>query len=639
MLWCPSPERVASSNLGRFLREHGFERYEDAHRWSLAEPDAFWNAVWDFTGMVGDRGARTVERGPDTPFWRTRFFPDAMLNLAENLLPSAMADDAEAIVALDEAGTRRALTWGQLRTDAAACAAALTAEGVTAGGRVAIFAPNGIEAAVFMLGAAAIGAVVSSTSPDFGAAGVLDRFGQIDPLVLLGTDAYRYGGKEFDRREILGEVVANLPTLRRTVMVGDDFDAWLAPHRGTPLPLERRPFDAPWYVLYSSGTTGKPKAFVHRAGGVLLQHRKEHVLQSELNAGDRILYFTTTGWMMWNWLLSVLATGVTPILYDGNPFHPGPTALLDVVEREGVTLFGVSAKYLDALRKEGVVAGDRLATTTTICSTGSPLVADTAAWVYERFLPAGADVQLVSMSGGTDLCGCFCGGDATSPVYAGEIQRPNLGMGTDVFDDAGRSMRDRPGEAGELVCTAPFPSQPLGFWGDDAEQSRYRAAYFERFEGTWTHGDFAAWTDHGGFVITGRSDATLNPGGIRIGTAELYRIVENLPEVAEALVFGQPTPEGDDVRIVLAVRLAAGPGAPLDDDLKARIASEIRSGLTPRHVPRVIFAVDDLPRTRSGKLVELAVADAVAGRPVRNTEAIANPEALHAIAAHPALQW
>lgn len=636
-LWTPSPQRVAESAMGRFIADRGVGDYAGLHEWSLADPAGFWTDVWDRCGIVGERGDRVVAEG--TTMRESPFFPDAQLSIVENVVRHG--GDAAAIIAVDESGSR-AMSWDELAVEVGAMAAALADVGVGEGDRVAVWLPNGIEAVVTMLGAAALGAVFSSTSPDFGAAGVLDRFGQIEPTVFVGIDSYSYGGVTYDRRDVRAEIEAGLPTLVRTVVLGDDYEAFLAPHRGTPAPVTRRGFDHPWYVLYSSGTTGVPKCIVHGAGRVLLTHAKEHQLHSDLAAGDRLLYVSTCGWMMWNWLVSALASGVTIVAVDGNVAHPGPHRLWDLVDEHEVTMLGVGAKYLDAIANAGYRPRDHhdLSSLRSLASTGSPLSPERFEWVYDA---VASDLHLASISGGTDLCGCFVCGDPTSPVYAGEIQVPALGMAVDVWrDDATPADVD---ERGELVCTQPFPSQPLGFWGDD-DGARYRAAYFQRFDGVWHHGDFASWTPHGrdhsrgrarGVVIHGRSDTTLNPGGIRIGTAEIYRVVENIDGIAESLVFGQQIADssgGPDVRVVLLVVLDEG--VVLDDDLQDRIRGAVRSGCSPRHVPRLIVAVDDLPRTRSGKLVELAVADVVNGREVRNTEALANPDALIDIRDHPA---
>ncbi|MDQ1425239.1 MAG: acetoacetyl-CoA synthetase, partial [Acidimicrobiaceae bacterium] len=588
-LWTPSPERVAAANLTAFAEGVGLEGYDALHHWSVTDLDGFWSALWDATGMIGDKGATIYRPGADLP--GACFFPDARLSLAENLM--ARTGDAAAIIALDETGRRREWSWDELRRAVGSLAADLQADGVGPGSRVAAWLPNIPEAVAAMIATVSLGGVFTSASPDFGVDGLLDRFGQVEPTVLFAADGYWYGGKPFDCRDRLAELRARLPTLTRVYEV-PNLEAAPPPPRHAPLPsYERRPFDHPWYVLYSSGTTGQPKGIVHRAGGVLLQHRKEHQLHNDLRPGDRAMYFTTTGWMMWNWLVSALATGVTIVLFDGSPFHPSPDVLLDAVDAEQITLFGVSAKYLDSLKKAGLTPArsHSLASVRTICSTGSPLVPETFVWVYENMK---ADVHLASMSGGTDLCGCFVGGDPTGAVFAGELQRPGLGMAVDVFDGDGQSLRDRPGERGELVCTAAFPSIPLEFW-NDADGRRLRAAYFERFAGAWAHGDFASWTEHDGMVIHGRSDATLNPGGVRIGTAEIYRIVEQLPPVAEALAFGQNV--DGDVRIVLLVRM--GEGYELTDEVRAEIKQRIRIGCSPRHVPAVIVDVDDLPRTRS----------------------------------------
>ena len=618
--------------MARFAASVGCAEFEELHRWSVTEPDAFWSALWSWCGLAGDP-APSVERGEW--FGATRFFPEATLNVAELILDGRGASsDDELWVQLDETGARRVVTRADGERLVAQVAAAMRADGVVAGDRVVAWLPNIVETQVVMLAAASIGAVFSSTSPDFGVDGVLDRFSQIEPVLLVVADGYRYGGKVIDCLDRVDEIAAGLPSLRRRVVIpfiGEptlrsgltSWSDWIAPYAGAAPQYAQLPFDHPWYVLYSSGTTGVPKCIVHRSGGVLLQHLKEHQLHCDIGPGDRVMYFTTCGWMMWNWLASVPASGATAVLYDGSPFHPSPSALFDIAQQERLTLLGVGAKFLDSVRKEGLAPRTThdLSALRTLASTGSPLSIEGFEWVYSDL---STRVHLASISGGTDLCACFVGGDPTSPVYAGEIQRPGLGMAVDVW--AAEGIPAAVGERGELVCTLPFPSMPLGFWADDG--TRYRAAYYERFAdvpgAVWAHGDFASWTEHGGMVIHGRSDTTLNPGGVRIGTAEIYRQVERLPQVLESLVFGQEW-EGD-TRIVLLVRL--GPGVELTDELVGDIRARIRTGCTPRHVPGLVVAVDDLPRTRSGKLAELAVTDAVNGREVRNTSALANPETL-----------
>ncbi len=628
-LWTPDPDRVAASRIAAFMSELGAADYPALHRLSVEDPTTFWRRAWAFCGVVGDPGETAVV--PGDRLRTTRFFPDARLNVAQTLL--ARDDDAPAMVFLGEAGDRRDVTWRDLHDLVARYQHLLRDAGVNPGDRVAAMMANTPDIFALMLAAAGLGAVFSSVSPDFGIDGVVDRFGQIEPAVLVASDGYHYGGRWFGCTEKLREVAQRIGSSRQVVVVpyAGEIEGPLDPAMVAgpealagadpgPVHFEQLPFDHPWYVLYSSGTTGKPKCIVHRAGGVLLKHLVEQQLHCDIRRDDRVFYFTTAGWMMWNWLASVLGSGATLVLYDGSPFHPGPARLFDLMDETRATLMGISAKFVDACAKEGLRPAEThdLGSLRTMCSTGSTLIPEGFEYVYRHVK---ADLHLASISGGTDLCGCLVAGDPTSPVRAGEIQRPGLGMDIQVLDDDGSPLG--PGRQGELVCANSFPSMPLGFW-DDPGDERFDAAYFERFPGRWHQGDFAEWTDAGGMVIHGRSDATLNPGGVRIGTAEIYRQVDAVPEVLESLVIGQQW--DGDTRVVLFVRLA--PGATLGDELRDAIRRRIRSGASPRHVPAVIVAVDDLPRTRSGKLTELAVRDVVHGRPVKNAEALANPEAL-----------
>ncbi|MCB1909646.1 MAG: acetoacetate--CoA ligase, partial [Rhodocyclaceae bacterium] len=516
------------------------------------------------------------------------------------------------------------------------------AEGVGVGDRVAGFVPNMPETIAATLAATSLGATWSSCSPDFGVRGVVDRFGQIEPTVLFCADGYHYAGKQIDSLGRVAEFVAELPTLKKVVVwpyTRDSYDVsgipnavtladFIKPYPAGEIDFVQVPFNQPLFIMFSSGTTGVPKCIVHGVGGTLLQHLKEHQLQTDVKAGDRLFYFTTCGWMMWNWLISGLGSEATLLLYDGSPFHPSGNILFDYADAEQMTVFGTSAKYIDACAKAELkpVETHSLASVRTMTSTGSPLVPEGFAYVYDAIK---RDVCLSSISGGTDILSCFVLGCPILPVHAGEIQCKGLGMAVEVFDDDGRPVI---GEKGELVCTRPFPSMPLGFW-NDADGSRYRAAYFERFDEVWCHGDFCEQTEHGGLIIHGRSDATLNPGGVRIGTAEIYRQVEKLDEVVESLVIGQDWER--DVRVVLFVKLREG--IALDDALVDRIRQTIRANTTPRHVPARVLQVADIPRTKSGKIVELAVRNVVHGRPVKNIEALANPEALAYFAERPEL--
>jgi acetoacetyl-CoA synthetase len=615
--------------------------YSEWQEWSVRAPADFWSEWWGFAQIVADRR-------PDGAMWETvlaggenmcppgdargpHWFVGARLNFAENLL--RRRDDTAALVFCGEDGARQVLSCRQIHLEAGRVAAALTRAGVRPGDRVAGYLPNIPETVIAMLGAAWIGAVWSSCSPDFGVEGVLDRFGQIAPRVLIAADGYRYAGKEIDCALRLSEIAAALPSVERLVVVpflraNPDLASvprsalwhkWLAASPDAAPAFARLPFDHPLYVMYSSGTTGLPKCLVHGAGGTLLQHLKEHRLHCDVRAGETVFYFTTCGWMMWNWLVSALASDATVVLYDGAPMPPSnPGVLWDLAARERVNVFGTSARFLALAEKAGLAPRRThdLSDLRTILSTGSPLAPASFDYVARDVKPG---VQLASISGGTDIISCFALANPLVPVWRGELQAPGLGMAVDVLDDEGRSLRGAPGE---LVCTRPFPSMPIAFW-NDPEGVRYREAYFDFFPGMWRHGDWAEITEHGGLVIHGRSDATLNPGGVRIGTAEIYRIVEQFPEVLESIAIGRQEGDGG---VVLFVRLREE--QTLSDDLVRRVQRRIRESASPHHVPQLILQVDDIPRTISGKITELAVRDAFAGRAVRNTGAMANPRAL-----------
>ena len=632
-LWTPKPETIADSEFKRFCawlaEHHGVEApdFESLHLWSVRHSDRFWAAAWDFFAVQGDRGERlkaTTDSNSGTENWmfQTRFLPDATLNVAENLLGER--SDEVAVIFRSEAGEAYDLTRDDLHDMTAKCQQLLLDADVSPGDRVAAWMPNRPETLAIMLAAAGLGAVFSSASPDFGPASVLDRFSQITPAVLFACPDYHHKGRLYDRRKQLDKITAGLPSLRRTVVVEPGWLAGIGDSTSSSKPVqaifEQMPFDHPWYVLFSSGTTGLPKCIVHRTGGLLLKHLVEHSLHCDVKPGDRVKQTTTTGWMMWNKVASALACRATLVLYDGAPAWPTLSRLFDLLEETRSTMFGTSSKFIDACRNAGLQPVDKndLAALRTITSTGSILTPEGFEWVYENVK---ADVHLASVSGGTDLCGGMVTGDPTSPVYPGEIQRPHLGLDIDVTDYDGVSLPV--GVKGELVCRNIFPTMPLKFMNDPGN-ARYRAVYFERIPGLWHHSDFAARTANGGFVILGRSDTTLNPSGVRIGTAEIYRCVEILPEIEESLVVGQPWKS--DTRIVLFVRMAVG--CEMTDELRGKIKRRLRENVSPRHVPAVITAVPDMPRTHSGKLTELAVRDLVSGRPVLNTSALANPEAL-----------
>lgn len=636
-LWTPSAQRIAATRMDAFRREialrHGLDLpdYAALHAWSVEQREAFWQALVDAFDVNFHTPPRTVlEEGPAMP--SAHWFPRATLNFAEHLL--RRRDDHPALVAVAEDGRREPLSHAELAAHVAGLQQRLAAAGVGIGDRVAAFMPNTWQTVVGMLATASLGATWSSCSPDFGTQGVIDRFGQIEPKVLIAAAGYHYAGKTLDLTAKLNEILQRLPTLAQLVVVpyarpearAEDFataarvSLWDDFYRpgGEPafVPV---PFEQPLYILYSSGTTGVPKCIVHGVGGTLLQHLKEHALHCDLKADDTLFYFTTCGWMMWNWLASGLALGATLVLYDGSPFHPGPERLMDLIDAEGISIFGTSAKYLAALEKAGAQPrqSHRLERLKTLLSTGSPLAHEGFDYVYREIK---AELCLSSISGGTDIVSCFALGNPVLPVRRGELQCKGLGMDVQVWDEHGQPVH---GEKGELVCTRHFPSMPVGFW-NDPDGEKFRAAYFETFPGVWAHGDYAEETAHGGLVIHGRSDAVLNPGGVRIGTAEIYRQVEKVEQVLESIAIGQDW-QGD-VRVVLFVRLREG--VALDDALQARIRQVIRDNTTPRHVPAKIVAVADIPRTLSGKIVELAVRNVVHGRPVKNTDALANPQAL-----------
>ena len=641
-LWQPSKSAIVQSQMAQFAEQAGVVAaaadvaYQQLWQWSVDNRQQFWKEIWQQFEIIGEMGD-VVLAHDEMP--GAQWFPKAKLNFAENLL--RRRDHADAIVFVAEDGSRRAITFAQLAEQVRCLRTSLMHAGVGEGDRVAAYLPNVPEAIIAMLATSSLGAVWSSCSPDFGVAGVIDRFGQIEPKVLLGCAAYTYKSKVIDVSDKLREIVGGLPSVEQVVVVPyadaiaaanyveDDlatphalFDDFIMAGMSGALEFVALDFNHPLYIMFSSGTTGKPKCIVHGQGGTLLQHRKEHSLHCDLRPDEKIFYFTTTGWMMWNWLSSALAVGATVVLYDGNPFYPDASKMFNLIDSEQINVFGTSAKFIDACKKAQVnPRGDNdLSSLRCILSTGSPLIAESFDWVYENIK---SDLMLASITGGTDLLSCFALGSPISPVWRGEIQQRGLGMDVAVYDSEQTKLI---GESGELVCLQSFPSMPIGFWQDDND-ARYLAAYFEFFPGVWRHGDWVEITEHGGLIMYGRSDATLNPGGVRIGTAEIYRQVESFSEILEAVVVGKNTSDGDQ-EVMLFVVMSGD--TPLSQELQQQIAQRIRENTTSRHVPAQISAVNDIPRTRSGKISEMAVRDVLHGRDVANSEALANPDSLDA---------
>ncbi len=647
-LWSPSPDRINASQMMRFMahvnsnQNTGLESYAELHKWSIIHRDRFWDELWNFTNISGNKTGPLLVNGDQMP--GAGFFPDTTFNFAQNLLSRNGSEDA--IVFWGEDKVKSRLSWDELNAKVSRLQQCFVELGIEKGDRIAAMLPNVPEAIIAMLAASSLGAIWSSCSPDFGEQGILDRFAQIRPKIFLACDGYWYNGKKIDvgdkvvsmckrlkaHANIIVPYIGGERELSKRLAGGTTFSQSIETYKDTGIKFEPLAFDHPLYILFSSGTTGIPKCIVHSQGGILLQHLKEHQLHGDIKPGDRVFHFTTCGWMMWNWLATALASKATLMLYDGSPFYPDGNILFDYAQTEKFTYFGTSAKFIDALRNAGLapINSHDLSYLRTISSTGSPLADENFRFVYSHIH---SDIHLASMSGGTDIAACFVLGIPTQPVYTGEIQGPALGMASDVWDDSGKPVKTG---KGELVCHKPFPSMPIKFW-NDPEGSKYHNAYFARFENTWCHGDFAEWTPNGGMIIHGRSDATLNPGGVRIGTAEIYNIVEQMEEIQEAICIGQQWEGGQgDVRVVLFVILA--PNFTLNDKLIVRIKQNIRANASPRHVPSHVISVSDIPRTKSGKITELAVRDVVHGREVKNKEALANPQALDLFKNIPQLQ-
>ena len=633
VLWRPSSKIKEESNLNQFIKNFVDEfknqsdvKYEELWKWSIEKPEKFWDSIWDYSNVLGEKGDILLKDKDKMP--GARFFPNAKLNYTENVLKNK--NEPLAIISEREDGLKSKISTLELKDKVLKLAGWLKENGISKGDRVCAYMPNCPETIITMLATASLGAVFSSCSTDFGVAGVLDRFHQIEPKILVTVDGYLYNGKAIERHEEVNQIVQGLNTLQNVLILKylnenhlkysfsyKDFDSV---YRSKPLEnFTKVNFNDPLYIVFSSGTTGAPKCIVHGVGGVLLQHAKEHKLHANIHKGDRVFYFSTCGWMMWNWLLGALFSEATIILYEGSPFYGGPNKLWDLAEKEKINLFGTSAKYIDAVRKSGYKPNkhNQLKFLKCLCSTGSPLSPESFDFI-NKFISS--EMQIGSISGGTDILSCFVLNNPLDEVISGEIQCRGLGMAVDVFDEEGNSVTDTPGE---LVCTKPFPSMPIMFW-NDPDGKKYQEAYFDYYPNVWRHGDWTKLTKRGTLVIFGRSDATLNPGGVRIGTAEIYKVVESFEEILESIVIGQEWE--DDIRIVLFVKLKEK--ASLDEKLKTEIKNKLRQLVSPRHVPAKIISVADIPRTRSGKITELAVRDVIHGKKIKNIEALSNPEAL-----------
>ena len=645
-LWQPDSDSIGKANVTQFAKQAGsrynisLNTYDQLHRWSIKHSEAFWQEVWQFCDIRASKLSDIIVQDQNK-MPGSRWFTDAELNFTENLLRKN--DDTTAIISRGESKRDRTISYAELNGQVNRLARAYRELGIEPGDRIVAYMPNIPETVICVLAAAACGAVWSSCSPDFGAQGVIDRFGQVNPKILISVDGYTYNGKKFDISGKLKEILENLPTLEKHILVpyldaktshnlegAVTLEEFVANYSTAPIEYPQLPFNHPLYILFSSGTTGKPKCIVHGVGGTLIQHLKEHRFHVNLKHDDKLFFFTTCGWMMWNWLVTALASEVTIVLYEGSPFHPKPDVFFDYVEQYGIDHLGVSAKFIDFISKSGVrpIETHDLSSLRTLMSTGSPLNPEGFDYVYDSVKK---DLCLASISGGTDLISCFVLGNPTLPVWRGEIQCRGLGMDIAVFDDSGNEVPN--GTKGELVCRNSFPSMPVGFWQDEND-AKYRAAYFERFPGNWHHGDYVELTVHGGMIVYGRSDAVLNPSGVRIGTAEIYRQAEQIDEVIESLVIGQRW--DGDTRVVLFVRLREG--LVLDSNLQTKIKSIIRTNASPRHVPAKIIQVADIPRTRNGKITEVAVRKLVHGESIDNLEALDNPEALDLYRNIPELQ-